>query len=207
MTSDSGVSLDGRVSGSSGGSSGSGSGSSSGGSASSGGSSGDGGDGGGDAGVSPPSQASGYNLVFEDDFNTLDLSPNRLGSYTWYGGIWWESGIAPLSSISEANSTVTLDWLSGQNPPDTDIMTAAQDGSHYKAWRYGYFEARMSWDVTTGNWPAFWLIPIQGITQSGAETGEIDIFEGQGNTPHTFYGTPEGSPRSRALSCGITPST
>jgi hypothetical protein len=191
-TSDSGVGLDGSVpdSGTFGGSSGGGSGSSSGSSSGGGpGTADDGGPGDGAAAISPPPQAAGYNLVFEDDFNTLNISPNRLGNYTWYGGIWWEPGIAPLSSISDTNSTVTLDWLSGQNPPDTDIMTAAQDGSYSKAWRYGYFEARMSWYVTTGNWPAFWLIPIQGITQSDAETGEIDIFEGQGSTPHTFYGT------------------
>jgi hypothetical protein len=188
LTSDSGAVLDGSVpdSGSSGGS-GSSSGSSSGGSGGSSGSSSGGST--GDGGAAPPPQAAGYNLVFEDDFNPLDISPNRLGNYTWYDGIWWEQPSAPLTSISDANSVVTLDWLAGQSPPDTDIMTAAQDGSYYKAWRYGYFEARMSWDVTIGNWPAFWLIPIQGITQSGAETGEIDIFEGQGNTPHTFYGT------------------
>ncbi len=48
----------------------------------------------------------------------------------------------------------------------------------------------MKWDVSTGAWPAFWMIPTQGF--SGApETGELDIFEGQGDPAdaQTYFGT------------------
>jgi beta-glucanase (GH16 family) len=52
----------------------------------------------------------------------------------------------------------------------------------------------MRWDVTPGSWPAFWMIASQDATgqdiHNGVkETGEIDIFEGQGDQPRTFYGT------------------
>ena len=52
----------------------------------------------------------------------------------------------------------------------------------------------MKWDVVNGAWPAFWLIPVQDATGQDIysrtkESGEIDIFEGQGDHPHTFYGT------------------
>jgi beta-glucanase (GH16 family) len=48
--------------------------------------------------------------------------------------------------------------------------------------------------VVNGAWPAFWLIPAQdargeNIHNGVKETGEIDIFEGQGDHPNTFYGT------------------
>jgi beta-glucanase (GH16 family) len=48
----------------------------------------------------------------------------------------------------------------------------------------------MKWQPEMGAWPAFWLIPVQAAQHSGpSESGEIDIFEGQGDEPHTFFGT------------------
>jgi hypothetical protein len=140
----------------------------------------------GGGGSAPPPQAAGYSLAFADEFNTFDLSPDGTGNHTWYNGIWWES-VAPFANIAASNSTVHLAWTRGQDPGDTSITTDARDGSNAKAWRYGYFEARMRWDVTVGAWPAIWLLPVQD--RSASETGEIDIFEGQGGTPHTYYGT------------------
>ena len=85
-------------------------------------------------------------------------------------------------------------WQQGQGPDDTSIETFAQNNSNYRAWRYGYFEARMKWDVTTGAWPAFWLTPVEtalglDFYNGVQEQGEFDIFEGQGDEPHTFFGT------------------
>ena len=138
--------------------------------------------------ISPPPQASGYNLVFSDDFTSLDLSPNSYGNYTWYNpGMFWQKP-APYSNIAVGDSAVTLTWTSGQSPANTSIATAAKNGSYYRAWRYGYFEARMKWDAVTGSWPAFWMMPVQGITCGKCEEGELDIFEGQG-TSGMYYGT------------------
>lgn len=139
--------------------------------------------------LAPPPQASGYGLAFSTDFTPLNLSPNSLGSYTWYNpGMWWEAP-APYSNIFVHNSTLNLVWTRGQQTSDTSISTAAQDGSYYLGWHYGYFEVRMRWDTVNGAWPAIWMIPIQNITAPNEEQGELDIFEGQGNTPNVFYGT------------------
>ena len=46
----------------------------------------------------------------------------------------------------------------------------------------------MKWDPVTGSWPAFWIIPVEGMN-GASETGELDIFEGQGATPYTYYGS------------------
>ena len=119
----------------------------------------------------------------------MSLSPNGAGTYTWYNpGLFWESA-APAANITSSSSGVTLTWTSGQSTSDTSIATAAKDGSHYQAWRYGYFEASLKWDPVVGSWPAFWMLPAQAITCGSCEQGELDIFEGQGDTPHTFYGT------------------
>jgi beta-glucanase (GH16 family) len=46
----------------------------------------------------------------------------------------------------------------------------------------------MKWDPVAGAWPAIWMLPVQEIS-GASETGELDIFEGQGSTPTTYYGT------------------
>jgi hypothetical protein len=139
--------------------------------------------------ATPPPQASGYCLAFSTNFNPINLSPNSLGSYSWYNpGIPGEAS-APYGNIFVRNGRLNLVWTRGQATPDTSISTAAQNGSHYLGWHYGYFEVRMRWDTVAGAWPAIWMIPVQNITKPSEEQGELDIFEGQGITPGVFYGT------------------
>ncbi len=139
--------------------------------------------------ITPPSQAAGYTLAFSDGFSPFDLSPDGTGNHTWYPGIWWESIPVPFHASVYA-SLLDLAWTPGQNPADTTISSCAPKGGVCHAFRYGYFEVRMKWDVTTGAWPAFWMIPTQGFT-SAPETGELDVFEGQGDPQNaqTFFGT------------------
>jgi beta-glucanase (GH16 family) len=135
-----------------------------------------------------PPQAAGYNLVFSDEFDALNISANGTGSYTWYPGIWWESKIPLPSLINDSNSALTLTWSATGGMNDTSISTLSRDGTQGKTFRYGYFEARMRWDVTTGAWPAFWMVPKQAA-QGATDTGELDIFEGQGSQPSAYFGT------------------
>jgi hypothetical protein len=142
----------------------------------------------------PPPQAPGYKLAFADEFDRLDLSPDGRGVHNWYEGIWFSHRHPSRQNISAANSMLCLKWDRGQGAVDTSITTFSLHGGNYGAWRYGYFEARLRWDVVRGAWPAFWLIPVedatgQDIYNGTKESGEIDIFEGQGDHPHVFYGT------------------
>jgi beta-glucanase (GH16 family) len=135
-----------------------------------------------------PPQASGYNLVFSDEFDSSHVSPTGTGSYTWYPGIWWERSLPLPSLITDSNSALNLTWSTSGGMYDTSISGLSRDGTQGHTFRYGYFEARMKWDVTTGSWPAFWMVPKQGM-QGATDTGEIDIFEGQGSQPFTYFGT------------------
>ncbi|HTA43053.1 MAG TPA: glycoside hydrolase family 16 protein [Bryobacteraceae bacterium] len=144
--------------------------------------------------IAPPTQASGYHLVFNEDFRNLDLSPDGNGEHTWYEGVWFNQKHAPMSNISPTSSGLTLVWRRGQEAFDTSITTLAKNLRHSRSWRYGYFEARMKWDTVRGAWPALWLIPVptpdgKATWKDTGESGEIDIFEGQGDQPHTFFGT------------------
>ena len=137
---------------------------------------------------SPPLQASGYQLAFSEDFSNLDLSPNGSGTHKWYSGVYFEPTQSYSGPITVTNSVLNLPWRASSGEFNTSIEGCSFDASNCTTFRYGYFEARMKWDVTTGAWPAFWLITKQGI-QGVQHVGEIDVFEGQGNDPNHFYGT------------------
>lgn len=136
---------------------------------------------------SQPPAVPGYHLVFSDDFKHLDLSPDRHGAHTWYEGVWFEHIRSPLSNIKTIPDGVRLTWQRGQPGQDTSISTFSQYGSLTHAWRYGYYEVRMRWNPVRGAWPAAWLIPA--VSDHQRETGEVDIFEGEGDKPHIFAGT------------------
>jgi beta-glucanase (GH16 family) len=138
--------------------------------------------------TTPPSQASGYTLVFADDFNSLALSPTGSGEFNWYNGLWWQPP-SPPSNFNVANSILTLTWTKGQKPDDTSVTTLSRYGRRYHTWRYGYFEVRMKWNTVRGAWPAIWMLPVEAANGATTAAGELDIFEGQGSTPHIFYGT------------------
>ncbi len=141
-----------------------------------------------------PKPADKYQLVFSDEFTSLDLGTGdrdlSAKPHTWYEGIWFSQHHTSLDHFITANSTLALIWKKGQLEPDSSISTFSVHSPNYHAWRYGYFEARMKWQPEEGAWPAIWLIPVQAAKPSrSTESGEIDIFEGQGSEPHTFFGT------------------
>jgi beta-glucanase (GH16 family) len=96
--------------------------------------------------------------------------------------------------MEASSGALDLDWTrsswSGSGLCDATVEGESNSGLSGQSFRYGYFEARMKWDVTTGAWPAFWMIPVEGIW-GATETGELDVFEGQGApaNAHTYYGT------------------
>jgi len=144
----------------------------------------------------PPMQAAAagfQSLAFDDEFNSLSLAPSGGDSSTdnWYPGLWYEDS-GPSSSQTQVNSGVLdLDWTrsgwSSSGLCDATVEGESNSALSGQSFRYGYFEARMKWDNVTGAWPAFWLLPVQAI-EGQQNTGELDIFEGQGLDP-TYYGT------------------
>jgi hypothetical protein len=143
---------------------------------------------------SPPPQAQGYSLAFDEEFVTQDLSPNDTGVYTWYQGIWFDHVPAPVSNFNWSAGQMALTWMPSQASGDTSMTTLSPSKLYYQSFRYGYIEAKMKWDVVTGAWPAFWMIPVQDANGTDEyngtkEAGELDIFEGQGAYPNIYYGT------------------
>jgi beta-glucanase (GH16 family) len=138
--------------------------------------------------------AAGFStLLFDDEFNSLSLASSPYSSATdnWYPGIWWEGAYPSSSQITDSASVMTLSWTraawSANGNCDATISGENALATRGKSFRYGYFEVRMKWDDVTGAWPAIWMTPVQAI-DGQQNTGEIDIFEGQGGDP-TYYGT------------------
>lgn len=139
-----------------------------------------------------PPDCRGYRLVFEDRFHPLDLSPDGRGDHAWYNGVWFRRRRPPNSAIETSLGFLSLHWNAGWGVPETSIVSYSRESRRANAWRYGYFEARMKWKPVTGSWPAFWLIPVEdakGAPAGRRESGEIDVFEGEGSDPRAYYGT------------------
>jgi len=141
-----------------------------------------------------PPEARNYNLVFVDEFDTLDLDragPSPVATnHKWYEGVWFSHERSPTDCFAVRESALELQWRRDRRASDCSISTFSRNHVSYNAWRYGYFEARMKWPSVLGAWPAFWLTSVPDVLErSPSDSGEIDIFEGQGSEPRTFFGT------------------
>lgn len=54
--------------------------------------------------------------------------------------------------------------------------------------KYGRFEASIKLPEGQGYWPAFWMMPENDVYGGWAASGEIDIMENAGGTPHKIGG-------------------
>ena len=105
-----------------------------------------------------------WNMVFEDDFNgtQLDNQKWRVGGH--FLGINGIAGNYP-QNISVENGNLKI-----KGEKKTFVFAgktynyAAGEISTFQKFRlkFGYFEARIKYDVVTGTWPAFWTIPDRG---------------------------------------------
>jgi len=130
-----------------------------------------------------------YHQAFRDDFNgtTLDAT-------SWYPKEFWESLPRP-GAVVVSDGTVKIN---NQRPyiDDQSISTGPYWGGEAskRTWMFGYFEVRMKYTDAKGAWPAFWLsssahAQTDGNCPQPDLNFELDIFEGQGDEPYSFYGT------------------
>jgi beta-glucanase (GH16 family) len=152
---------------------------------------------GGGGGEPGPIAGLGYHQVFRDDFSTLNRS-------VWDDHIWYDR--APSSSWTNfqyaANGILHLLSSRAWGYPNNTVTTQSA-GLRYQL---GYFETRMKWSAGRGSWPAFWLLSwrhatnpaypsinpfcaLNGLVPALCYAAELDVFEGQGAEPRSFYGT------------------
>lgn len=130
-----------------------------------------------------------------ENFDTLSVSPNRIGLSRWTAHTpWWgDFGDAKFSNpgrdgpFSVENGVLSIkawkdddgDWRSG-------LLAAADRSGRGWGTQYGYFEARMKFPPGAGTWPAFWLMPLRAVGSVDPRL-EIDVVEYYGHRTDQFH--------------------
>ena len=147
------------------------------------------------AAFAEPIDLSGYELVFDEPFDALDVSPWREdGDSRWTAHTPWRGDFGdavftdprpgfPFAVAAgilriEAKRDETGLWRSGL------LTTGDPNGGGFQA-ESGYFEARMKLPPGDGVWPAFWL---GSLANERGLSGEIDVVEFYGHDPSAYQG-------------------
>ncbi|WP_434615231.1 glycoside hydrolase family 16 protein [Tabrizicola sp. M-4] len=174
-------------------------------------------------GAQPLGQEDGFNLVFNDEFDTQTL--NRL---KWTRCYWWDKqGCTNLSNnnlqwymrdnvtvedgklVLTARPETVVGWEGRKFPYTSGMVTSGRYyAEHPSASRfdatYGFFEMRAKIPAGQGLWPAFWLLPSKHESLP-----EIDIMEVLGHDPsllelHFHYRNSAGEKRSAGYAVRTT---
>ena len=132
---------------------------------------------------------SSYSQVWSDEFNGDHLDESTWGYQT--GG--WGDAMQQVYRKDPENVSVSggalhlravhkpgvLTWVDGKQEP-RDFTSGFVQSKGKRAWKYGYFEARVKLPASAPSWCAFWLSPNTGVYGGWPKSGEIDVFESKG---------------------------
>jgi beta-glucanase (GH16 family) len=156
---------------------------------------------GGGATLQPP-PATGFKLVWSDEFNGADGSSPDSSKWTFDTGVggngWGNNELetytnrAKNAQIQGGNLVITAFNETYADPSDgvTRNYTSARlktQGLFSQA--YGHFEARIKIPAGQGMWPAFWMLGNNITSVNWPACGEIDIMENIGREPGTVHGS------------------
>lgn len=150
-----------------------------------------------------------WTLTYQDEFNGSSLDGARWRLGTHFEGI---QGLAGNSrrNISVSGGTLKLkaeqraqsyggnsySYATGEVSTLSTVTTGA--GKLGFSQRYGFFEVRARWDLATGLWPAFWLMPDRGYygpQSTGIPAGETEPWGGFERS-YLKFAAGSGSPSS-----------
>jgi beta-glucanase (GH16 family) len=156
---------------------------------------------GGGATLQPP-PATGYTLVWSDEFNGADGSAPDSSKWTYdLGGKGWGNSElecytnrAPNVQVKGGNLVITAlkESVTCSDGTSSNYTSARLKTQGLFSQAYGRFEARIKIPKGQGMWPAFWMLG-NNISSVGWPTcGEIDIMENIGKEPGTVHGSLHG---------------
>jgi beta-glucanase (GH16 family) len=157
---------------------------------------------GGGATLQPP-PATGFTLVWSDEFNGADGSAPDSSKWTYdTGGKGWGNNelecytnLTQNAQMKGGNLAITAMQQPGYacSGGTTNNYTSARlktQGLFSQA--YGRFEARIKIPAGQGMWPAFWMLGNNITSVGWPSSGEIDIMENIGKEPGTVHGSLHG---------------
>ncbi|MEZ5815609.1 MAG: glycoside hydrolase family 16 protein [Hyphomicrobiaceae bacterium] len=133
-----------------------------------------------------------YRLVFDEDFDKLDVSEwgpgTRWIAHTPWNGDFGDSKFSeptPGFPFTTTNGVLSIEARKGDDGKWKSGLLASVDRDFNGfSQKYGYFEMRAKLPRGKGLWSAFWLIGKERSTT----TAEIDVIEHYGHKP-TQYST------------------
>lgn len=145
-------------------------------------------------------QAQCNTLVWADEFNntTVDLSKwqsisgNGCPSLCGFGNAEAQRYDPNQATIVKEGTNSYLNIEAKYQPnasfPDQPYSSAKLTTDGKYSLKYGRVEARMKLSNGQGAWPAFWMLPANGVG-NWPFTGEIDIMEAKHRNPQSVDGT------------------
>ena len=119
----------------------------------------------------------GWQLVWEDNFDTLDTSRWRVVNTNVPTNDSLQDYLPSQVSVSNGKLQILA-----ENIPSRGLPYRSGQVITYAEQKYGRWEIHAKLPTTTGMWPAIWLLP--DVTKhTWPSGGEIDIMENRGNTP------------------------
>lgn len=144
-----------------------------------------------------------YKQVFADEFDLPDGSApdaNKWSHCDVGHGITWKRFVAQtaegrkqtayiedgmLVTLCKPNTLATEKDASGEKQ---QMISGAVESSGTFGFTYGKVEGRLQTNPYTGNFPAFWMMPVTSTYGGWPKSGEIDIWE-QIDTQNTAFHT------------------
>ena len=154
----------------------------------------------------PAQTASGWHLVWSDEFNAAANTPPDathwnydLGDGGWGNGEQETYTNSINNAFQDGQGHLVIRAIKDANGNFTSarLLTGIDNSSDAVnlSWQYGKIEARIKLPFGPGVWPAFWMLGSDYYTVSWPDCGEIDILENFGansDDASTAHGTIHG---------------
>ncbi len=117
-------------------------------------------------------------MVFSDEFNDKTLSTKKWTTSTRYGAAWnrFISSDKRVAYTQDGNLVCRCIANPGDTSDTAEMLSGAKETRGKFGFNHGYVEARIFTHPHTGNFPAFWLMPVDQ-SDGWPTCGEIDIWE------------------------------
>jgi beta-glucanase (GH16 family) len=128
-------------------------------------------------------QKEGWELTFQEEFNTKALDRTKWQDHYYWGGRFNEGGLNYYGKdqFQFSDSTIIIVAEKKKAPNGMDYVSGLLDCSKSFKQKYGYFEIRSKNPKGTGFWPAFWLVSTEEWPP------EIDVYEFYTNSPDIIH--------------------
>ncbi len=137
--------------------------------------------------------ASGWKLIWSDEFNYHGLPDSTRWNYNVGGHGWGNNELQYYTAMDTMNARVekgVLKISALKQPKENSQFTSARLLTENKAdFKYGKIEVRAKLPAGQGTWPAIWMLG-KNIDKAGWPLcGEIDIMEHVGYNKDSIFGT------------------